>query len=169
LVGAAGSIHTFEPVPTSLGTARKTVERNRLADRITLVQAALDEIDGGTVELFIGDGTSEASLYPHETRTVTITVPRMSLDAYADRAALDRIDVVKMDIEGGEERALRGAADILKRHSPKVLLEVHGRSSVGSLRVLKAHGYRITTLLGDQVSADTLPDTILQVVARRDV
>ena len=120
------------------------MERNRLADRVTMTQAAVDETDGGTVELFTGEGTSEASLYGHETRTATITVPRISLDAYVDRTTLDRIDVIKIDIEGAEERALRGATGVLERHSPKLLVEVHGRRSVRSLDLLGAHGYRIT-------------------------
>jgi FkbM family methyltransferase len=168
LVGPSGSVHIFEPFPPSLEIERKTMERNHLADRVTMVQAAVDEIDGGTVELFTGEGTSEASLYGHGTRTATITVPRLSLDAYADRARLDRIDVIKMDIESAEERALRGATGVLERHSPKLLLEVHGRKSVGSLEVLGAHGYRITTFRGVPVSVETFPDSILQVVATRD-
>ncbi len=168
LVGPSGSVHTFEPFPPSLEIARKTMERNRLADRVTIVQAAVDETDGGTVELFVGQGTSEASLYGHETRTATFTVPRISLDAYVERAGLHHIDAIKMDIEGAEERALRGATGVLDRHSPKLLIEVHGRKSVGSLEVLGAHGYRITTLRGDPASAETFPDSILQVVATRD-
>jgi FkbM family methyltransferase len=168
LVGTSGSVHTFEPFPPSLNIARKTMERNRLADRVTMTQAAVDEMDGGTVELFIGEGTSEASLYGHETRTTTIAVPRISLDAYADRAGLDRIDVIKMDIEGAEERALRGAISVLERHSPALLLEVHGRKAVGSIEILGACGYRITSFQGERVSAETFPDSILQVVATRD-
>ena len=168
LVGPSGSVHTFEPFWSSLEMARQTVGRNHLADRVTMVQAAVDETDGGTIELFTGKGTSEASLYGHETRTAIITVPRITLDAYVDGAGLDRIDVIKMDIEGAEERALRGATGVLERHSPKLLLEVHGRKSVGSLEVLGAHGYRFTTFRGDPVSAETFPDSILQVVATRD-
>lgn len=127
-----------------------------------------DETDGGTVELFASEGTSEASLYRHRTRPATITVPRIPLDVDADRARLDRIDVIMMDIEGAEERARHGAASVLKRHSPKLLLEVHGRKSVWSLEVLGAHGCRITTFRGCPVSAETFPDSILQVVATRD-
>lgn len=168
LVGPSGSVHTFEPFLPSVQIAQKTMDRNHLAQRVTIVQAAADATDGGTVELFAGEGTSEASLYGHETRTATFTVPRISLDAYVERVGLDRVDVIKMDIEGAEERALRGATGILKRHSPKLLLEVHGRKSVGSLAVLGAHGYRITTFGGDPVSVGTFPDSILQVVATRD-
>lgn len=168
LVGPCGSVHTFEPFPPSLEIARKTMERNHLAGRLSVIRAAVDETDGGTVDLFTGEGTSEASLYGHKTHSATITVPRVSLDAYVERAGLDRIDVIKMDIEGAEERALRGAIGILERHSPKLLVEVHGRDAVGSLDVLGARGYRITTLGGDPVSAETFPDSILQVVATKD-
>ncbi|HUE96344.1 MAG TPA: hypothetical protein VMN39_06770, partial [Longimicrobiaceae bacterium] len=66
------------------------------------------------------------------------------------------------------ERALLGATGVLKRHSPKLLLEVHGHKSVGSLDVLGAHGYRITTFRGDPVYAETFPESILQVIATRD-
>jgi hypothetical protein len=34
-------------------------------------------------------------------------------------------DVIKMDIEGGELRALQGARHVLARHSPTLLLATH--------------------------------------------
>jgi hypothetical protein len=49
-----------------------------------------------------------------------------------------------------------------------LLLEVHGRKAAGSIEVLGARGYRITTLQGKPLSAETFPDSILQIVAIRD-
>jgi len=69
-----------------------------------------------------------------------------------------RPDVVKMDIEGAECRALRGMSRVLREARPKLLLEVHPeaiREIGGSLQevasILKANGYRWLDLASQPV------------------
>ncbi len=46
--------------------------------------------------------------------TEDIEVTALTLDVFADVHALDRVDILKMDIQGGELSALRGASRLLK-------------------------------------------------------
>jgi hypothetical protein len=48
-----------------------------------------------------------------------------TLDALVQSAVIPPPDVIKMDIEGGELRALQGARHVLARHSPTLLLATH--------------------------------------------
>lgn len=53
-------------------------------------------------------------------------------------------DFIKMDIEGAEVMALEGAANLLKNHKPKMIIEVHGKDKEeGCLKILQSHGYEV--------------------------
>lgn len=48
-----------------------------------------------------------------------------SLDSWIAEQELSRVDWIKMDIEGAELEALRGAEQLLRRDRPKILVENH--------------------------------------------
>ena len=54
---------------------------------------------------------------------LSITVPRIAIDDLG----LDEVRFMKMDVEGHEHAALRGAAGTIARHRPLVLLELEER------------------------------------------
>ena len=54
-----------------------------------------------------------------------------TLDAWAANEKVDRIDVVKMDIEGAEAAALDGAANVLTHFRPAWLTEVSAEALRG--------------------------------------
>jgi FkbM family methyltransferase len=53
----------------------------------------------------------------------TIRVPARPLDAMLAEAGAGKVDYLKMDIEGAERNALRGAMQTLRRDRPRVMLE----------------------------------------------
>jgi hypothetical protein len=56
-------------------------------------------------------------------------------------------DCIKMDIEGGEARALAGAKSWLARAHPKIFLAVHGRPMHKQCtELLEAGGYQIEVI-----------------------
>jgi len=72
-----------------------------------------------------------------EIRTQTAT-----LDAFAERSGLHRVDVIKIDTEGAEESVLLGARELLERCSPHIFCEIlPGRKSEGIERLLSSLGY----------------------------
>jgi FkbM family methyltransferase len=123
--GAARNDVPVEVVPTALG------ERRELA---TLrADSRYDEADAGVRSLY-GDGE------------VVQEVSVVRLDDWAREHGLDRLDVVKLDIEGSEIAALTGATRTLKRLQPRAVL-VEDKRSDSSARlhaVLDECGYRPT-------------------------
>ncbi|MEL7089974.1 MAG: FkbM family methyltransferase, partial [Planctomycetota bacterium] len=59
----------------------------------------------------------------------TIEVPTTTLDAYARAHGIDKLHLIKMDIEGAEVAALRGGADTLRRLRPIIAIE-YNRSTL---------------------------------------
>ena len=72
------------------------------------------------------------------------SVDTITLDALAHRTGLTRVHAMKLDVEGAEVAALRGATTILRDHRPVLVLEVcaealaGGGSTVGDLEALLA-------------------------------
>ena len=53
-------------------------------------------------------------------------IPVRALDSWmAEHPGVDRVDLVKLDVEGAEVDVLRGGATTLKKHRPDVLIECH--------------------------------------------
>jgi hypothetical protein len=77
-------------------------------------------------------------------------VPLETIDALVSRCGLQRLDVVKLDIEGSEVDALEGALTAIARFRPLVLLEVEeprlasqGRTKQELVQAVEAVGYEL--------------------------
>jgi FkbM family methyltransferase len=121
LVGPTGRVHSFEPDPLSFGILKHRTARR---GNVTANQAAVGD-RSGSITLFCNrsnraDNRVHASL--GEETAETVEVPLTTLDDYCDAAKIDRIDAVKMDIQGAEVAALRGFQRILVRTAPRWLL-----------------------------------------------
>lgn len=61
----------------------------------------------------------------------TESVQTVSLDVWAKRSKLRRLDLIKMDIEGAEIEALEGAGEVLRQYHPRLLIQAyHQRDGV---------------------------------------
>lgn len=155
LVGPRGRVFSFECSPTTLPSLRRNLELNRPSN-VTVVAAALSDTDGH-VTFYPGsekDSGSSSLTPPHDHKGQTVTVESMTLDSLARREKLDRVDVIKMDVEGAEWAALRGAAGLLGSPDPPVLVfeynEVIARRSGWQLDdvkdLLERHNYKLHSL-----------------------
>jgi hypothetical protein len=90
-----------------------------------------------------------------ELQTTVVT----TLDAFCAQRGLDKIDFIRMDIEGAELMALQGAAHILDRDRPHVLLEIHptmlaarfGGTAEQVIELFTRRGYRMFALNRDRL------------------
>jgi FkbM family methyltransferase len=158
--GPAGVVLGFEPRPRSLRVLRGLVRAGGLADRVRLHQKALAD-RAGTMALRIPVVPTRAhfhgSIDDHHTLAAfarlphrEIAVPTVPLDDVLAAEGLDRLDVLKLDVEGAELLVLSGASTTLTDLRPIVLLEADDLhqarfdATAGDvLERVRAHGYRI--------------------------
>jgi FkbM family methyltransferase len=119
-----GRVLSFEPARDSADRLRAGAAANGLDHLVTLAETALGA-GPGTARLVADAVYDEADAGVrslHGTGQVVQEVPVTTFDAWADGAGLDRLDVVKLDVEGAELDVLRGMRATLTTLRPRVLV-----------------------------------------------
>jgi FkbM family methyltransferase len=153
-VGDAGRVIAIEPSRRELGRLRRNIALNGFAN-VRVIEAALAEVPG-SLALHVADdehaGHNTLGAFAYESVHVARSeaVPALTMDEVVAGVGGGRADIVKMDIEGAELRALRGASATLREARPLILLEISERSlaaqraSTAEVLYLLAHaGYEI--------------------------
>lgn len=122
LVGPAGRVHAFEPSPRYRGRLLDHLRRNG-CENVSVSEYALS--DRGGEERLYGDDVSASMHWVHDGRPPSVeeSIKLKTLDAYAAEAGLERLDFVKVDIDGHEPRFVAGARETLRRFRPTILME----------------------------------------------
>jgi FkbM family methyltransferase len=121
LVGEGGRVVAFEPDEQSLVSLRAAIERND-ADNVTVRPVAVWSSTGRVSFERRADTEGGAHGAVLEERG-SVTVEATTLDDEASGGPAP--DLVKIDVEGGEEHVLRGAKALLAGRKPIVICEVH--------------------------------------------
>jgi len=116
----------IEPDPRNYYYLIMNVSLNKLTNVIVMPFAAYSTT--GIAKLNISRQSELSSITDmHRKKTVsTIWVPTMPLDNIVRICNLDRVDVVKIDVEGAEFEVIIGATQILRTYRPTLLIEIHG-------------------------------------------
>lgn len=147
LVGRAGRVHAFEPVPETYSILREALAGEPTAANVDAHQCAVADREGNAPIFVPGMDDGQASLRRHAAgswagapQVRELTCSTITLDAYAGRQGIERIDLLKCDVEGAELLLLRGAVGVLARHRPALHLEV-------SRDWPRAFGYEVEELI----------------------
>ena len=121
------SIYAFEPFEASFTSFQHRYRDNKLVHPYQLAVAS----SGGTKTFYVNNSVDTNSLLKPqkagiasdkqvENRSV-INVQSVTLDSFCETNNIDRIDILKMDIQGGELDALKGAEGLLSRGQVKLI------------------------------------------------
>lgn len=153
------TVHSFEPLPESFATLVNAVAGH---PTVRPVQAAVADAEGSR-RFHVNRRSSTNSLLATSDRagesveaalmetTHEIEVPTITLDAFAEREGIGAVDILKLDIQGGEVMALQGAKGLLS--SGRVALVYtealfaplyEGQADFWAISdVLRGHGYSL--------------------------
>ena len=153
-VGSEGAVHSFEPVPANFRQLESNITRNHLSNVTAVCGALWDEetevalsVPKKTPGQSANSGQWSVGAPSGEMRPVGSKA--FPLDTYAQRHHLQRIDFMKMDVEGAEPFVIRGARQVISNSHPIILAEVNqaalqrlGSSAAEFLGLLISLGYR---------------------------
>lgn len=115
-------IHSFEVLDENLKLLKHNLAENKISEKVNLCESALSNISGDYV--FINEHTLQGatSIFGDEKgkRVKTITI-----DDYVKSNGVKKVDLIKMDIEGAERIALKGAIKTIKKDLPQLAICIY--------------------------------------------
>jgi FkbM family methyltransferase len=158
LVGPSGQAIGFEPIPWLAEALRHGRDQRGLA-QLEIRQQALADRDGTAQFNWIRNADGYSGLqprpYPEAPERELIEVETIRLDRVLDGAGRPW-RFMKLDLEGGEFRAMQGAAAALARHRPVIVFEnaragaaaAYGYDAETYFSFFEGLGYRMRDLFG---------------------
>jgi FkbM family methyltransferase len=155
-VGQTGKVVAVEPSTRERINLRRNLVRNRI-DNVHVVPAALGAAPGDA-DLRLAQGAHSGhntlgqfahdDVAPADLERVTVK----TIDMVAAELKLDRIDFVKIDVEGAEASVVAGARAVLTSTRPVMLLEIND----GALRAQGIGADALLVTLREEFDYETL-------------
>ena len=149
LVGNLGRVMSFEPTPNNYARLVENINLNDLKNVTPLNLAVLARAREMEVNLPQDEPYSGSISLYEDYGTQRIAVHAVSLDEFFS-GSVERIDFVKMDVEGAEGEVIHGGMKTLERFHPQFLIELHhfdGSVAMNPVpNLLDSLGYRVTWL-----------------------
>lgn len=145
LVGRRGSVHSFEPSPTTIGYLLRRLVCMGLSN-VVLNEFALGAVVGFAtlyecVENYGGSSSLRLGAAPGQHVSTGTPVAIKVLDDYVEQNSISQIRLIKIDAQGAEIDVLRGAARLLApQNRPVLYVEIEQIASA-------AFGYSVNDLL----------------------
>jgi len=163
LAGDEGFVYAFEPNGFNRERMDIILEKNPdLAKRIRMFDVAISDSNGQEEFYFCRDvdgGRSSGSFiakahtyYPKSRQYLelfeTTLIKTVSLDNIAFLIGPDIVpNVIKIDVEGAESSVLRGGIEMLRKHRPLILMEVHSiYNMLKTSEILQSARYKVVLL-----------------------
>jgi FkbM family methyltransferase len=121
----AGLVVAIEPAPENVNCLRKTFEEEIRAGRVIVYPKGVWDHDCDLVLRtydYQSGGDSVALNFPHSHAGPTVQLT--TIDNLTSELKLQRVDFIKMDIEGAERQALRGAKETVARFRPRLAISL---------------------------------------------
>ena len=117
----------IEPAPENLEVLKRNFAAEIAAGKVILYPKGVwDKDDFLSMNV---DPTNSAAdsfvLHPEKSEATTIKLPLTTIDKLVSELKLDKVNFIKMDIEGAEPNALRGAKETITKWRPRMAISVY--------------------------------------------
>ena len=128
LAAGAELVVAIEPAPQTLVALKRNLADEIAAGRVIVYEKGV--WDKEEVLAFYSDADSALSrvMHTHEEHNLGTQVPLTTIDKIVEELQLERVDFIKMDIEGAERKALVGARNTLAQCCPGKVAPTDGKS-----------------------------------------
>ena len=149
-----GQVHAFEPMSHAFNRLLRNLELNKIqnvsANRLGLWDSSDTSLSvEGQLAL-----ASSVALDDEEGAKSDDVIKSVTIDDYVKSRQLQQVGLIMLDTEGGEERALLGARDLLERplkEAPNIVFEIHrhfvdwsdGLENTSVVKLLTSRGYTV--------------------------
>jgi len=126
-LNAQARVYAFEPVERIY---KKLEYNNRLNNYdVVCLQSAASNADGTATIYDLPDDnpysvTINRDFFPPETEVIPTLINTIRLDTFIEKSKLDRLDLIKLDVETHEAEVLEGLGDYLDKFKPTLLVEI---------------------------------------------
>lgn len=122
--GTGGRVYSFEFMPENLNIFMRNLELNpELAERIRLVERPLWSSSGK--KLYLGGKGPATHVTESPGNATAREIQAISIDDLVTAERIPQVDFIKMDIEGAELEALKGARETIRRYRPKLAISIY--------------------------------------------
>jgi hypothetical protein len=160
--------YSFEPAPEAFRMLNDNIVLNKISDRVKTYNLALaNHVGFGKLKVPVDPGNYGLAVLGNPLRLqnyTTVEVPVDTLDNFATKHEIPKVNLIKMDTEGCELLILTGGEKFIRRHLPDILTENYlpstaqfGHSVVEVTNLLQSWGYQSQTV-GSEDQFFTHPD-----------
>jgi FkbM family methyltransferase len=121
--GPEGRVYSFEPLPTHIDVISLNIDQNKLEDRMFIVPNGLGERTNQVQA--IAPEFAQMSTPGFSLTNIENAVPVISLDDFSTLQNLERVDFLKLDVEGFELATLKGAARTIEASRPRLAISLY--------------------------------------------
>lgn len=121
-----GRVYAFEPSPHNFEKLKHHTLINKL-NHVEIYNMAVGSEDG-EIDFYLAsqNNSSMSSMYRKEQGYQKTTVPVCTLEHFVHEKKIQRLNFIKMDVEGAEPDVIEGGRDVLLHFAPHMLLELNG-------------------------------------------
>ena len=121
----AGLVVAIEPAPQTLTAFRRNFDTEIRNGRVVVYPKGVWDHDG-EMELSVNEKNpgGNSLVTPRDASSPGVRVPLTTIDKIVAELKLARVDFIKMDIEGAEKPALKGAENTIKRFRPRMSVSI---------------------------------------------
>ncbi|HYL74002.1 MAG TPA: FkbM family methyltransferase [Bryobacteraceae bacterium] len=121
LAAGAKIVVAIEPAPENLECLRRNYPSQIQAGRVIVVPKGVwDKEDFLTLRVDPKNSAADSFVIKREGAVDVERVPLTTIDKLVTDLKLPRVDYIKLDIEGAEPNALRGARETLAKYKPRI-------------------------------------------------
>src|SRR3989442_7110220 len=126
LKNGAKLVVAIEPAPENIECLRRNFKQEIAAGRVILYEKGVwDKDEMLVMRADPANSAADSFLIRREGTIETKQLPLTAIDKLPPELKLDRLDYIKMDIEGAEQRALQGAIETLTKFRPRLSLSAY--------------------------------------------